>query len=308
MKHFVVTNILQCFFLVFRYKLTVMTCLAPSDCQCRRRNSPGFDSSILRHSGIWGAADEAVLNTVHRKNPKNFLCLTMSCPRVWKRLRDFMIKNIHERNVRNADIYISSCLWQKNAGLMHNCSKQSHRKNRFFCVHKFSYFCTRTYSIWSFKIWNSICIRQALVDLCPARTKMKINVINLRPRTHIFYLDLSPRRCMGGGSCRDSTEQQWAYLLHDRPYAVRDDSTEHPNVCLQLFKYNTYSEFLRNNFHLFLTVQSKRKHRQLYSKYPLRTLPGFIGMVGMSRGTWGVFTVYSVDYLLTNSTLDPQIT
>jgi hypothetical protein len=27
------------------------------------RNSPGFDPNILRHSGIWGAADEAVLNT-----------------------------------------------------------------------------------------------------------------------------------------------------------------------------------------------------------------------------------------------------
>ncbi len=36
-----------------------------SDCQCRSRNSPGFDPSILRHSGVWGAADEAVLNTVH---------------------------------------------------------------------------------------------------------------------------------------------------------------------------------------------------------------------------------------------------
>jgi hypothetical protein len=31
------------------------------------RNSPGFDPSILQHSGIWGAADEAVLNIVHRK-------------------------------------------------------------------------------------------------------------------------------------------------------------------------------------------------------------------------------------------------
>ncbi len=28
----------------------------------------GFDPSILRHSGIWGAADEALLNTVHMKN------------------------------------------------------------------------------------------------------------------------------------------------------------------------------------------------------------------------------------------------
>jgi hypothetical protein len=38
-----------------------------SNCQCRSRNSPAFDLSLLRHSGIWGAADEAVLNTVHRK-------------------------------------------------------------------------------------------------------------------------------------------------------------------------------------------------------------------------------------------------
>ncbi len=43
-----------------------------SDSQCRSRNCPGFDPSILRHSGIWGAADEIVLNIVHkkRKNPK----------------------------------------------------------------------------------------------------------------------------------------------------------------------------------------------------------------------------------------------
>ncbi len=37
-----------------------------SDCQCRSRNSPQFNPSILRHGGIWGAAEEAVLNTVHK--------------------------------------------------------------------------------------------------------------------------------------------------------------------------------------------------------------------------------------------------
>ncbi len=37
---------------------------------CRSRNSPVFDPSILRHSAIWGAADESVLNTVHRKKSK----------------------------------------------------------------------------------------------------------------------------------------------------------------------------------------------------------------------------------------------
>jgi hypothetical protein len=33
-----------------------------SDSQCQSRNCPGVDPSILRNSGIWGAADEAVLN------------------------------------------------------------------------------------------------------------------------------------------------------------------------------------------------------------------------------------------------------
>ncbi len=31
--------------------------------RCQSRNCPGFDPSILRYSGIWGAADEAVLST-----------------------------------------------------------------------------------------------------------------------------------------------------------------------------------------------------------------------------------------------------
>ncbi len=41
-----------------------------SGCHCLSRNSPGFDPSILRHSGIWGAAYEACWIT-YRKNPKN---------------------------------------------------------------------------------------------------------------------------------------------------------------------------------------------------------------------------------------------
>jgi hypothetical protein len=35
------------------------------------RNSPEFDHSILRHSGIYGAADETVLNKVLKKIRKN---------------------------------------------------------------------------------------------------------------------------------------------------------------------------------------------------------------------------------------------
>jgi hypothetical protein len=35
-----------------------------SDCQCTSCNGPRFDPSIRRHRGIWGAADETVLNIV----------------------------------------------------------------------------------------------------------------------------------------------------------------------------------------------------------------------------------------------------
>ncbi len=42
-----------------------------SDCQCTSCNGPGFDPSIRRHSGIWGAADEAVLNNVRTKRKKS---------------------------------------------------------------------------------------------------------------------------------------------------------------------------------------------------------------------------------------------
>jgi hypothetical protein len=38
-----------------------------SGCQCRIRNCPGFDPTILRHTGILGATDEAVFNNVHTK-------------------------------------------------------------------------------------------------------------------------------------------------------------------------------------------------------------------------------------------------
>ncbi len=41
-----------------------------SDCQCTSCNGPGFDPSIRRHSGIWGAADEAVLNIVRTKKKR----------------------------------------------------------------------------------------------------------------------------------------------------------------------------------------------------------------------------------------------
>jgi len=35
--------------------------------QCHSRICPGFHPCILRHGGIWGAADETVMNFVHKK-------------------------------------------------------------------------------------------------------------------------------------------------------------------------------------------------------------------------------------------------
>ncbi len=41
-----------------------------SGCQCQSRTSPRFNPRILRHSGIWGATDEEVLNK--KKSPLNY--------------------------------------------------------------------------------------------------------------------------------------------------------------------------------------------------------------------------------------------
>ncbi len=51
-----------------------------SDCQCTSCNGPGFDPSIRRHSGIWGAADEAVLNKVRKYKVHIYLEYHSFCP------------------------------------------------------------------------------------------------------------------------------------------------------------------------------------------------------------------------------------
>jgi hypothetical protein len=47
--------------------------------QCQSSNSSGFDPSILRHNEIRGAADEAMLNNLHKykKSPLKILCRGM---------------------------------------------------------------------------------------------------------------------------------------------------------------------------------------------------------------------------------------
>ncbi len=50
-----------------------------SDGQCTSCNGPGFDPSIRRHSGIWGAADEAVFNIVRKKVRGGTLPCRVTC-------------------------------------------------------------------------------------------------------------------------------------------------------------------------------------------------------------------------------------
>jgi hypothetical protein len=66
-------------------------------------NSPGFDPSILRHGGIWGTADGAVLNKKHPKFP------------LWK--KSWVSSNIFPlRSSYYMEIYpkyVGNCLWWK---------------------------------------------------------------------------------------------------------------------------------------------------------------------------------------------------
>ena len=53
---------------IYKYDIFYITIfISETDCQRQSHNSPGFDPSILRHSGILGAADEAVLTNVLKK-------------------------------------------------------------------------------------------------------------------------------------------------------------------------------------------------------------------------------------------------
>ncbi len=66
-----------------------------------KSHSPGFDPSILRHSGIWRVADGAVLNTVHRRKiqiPLADFFLDENCAIIQSTVgigRDNSVKNYH---------------------------------------------------------------------------------------------------------------------------------------------------------------------------------------------------------------------
>ncbi len=61
-----------CFFLFgvwlpYTWRNSSCRVVRASGCLCQSCDSRGFNPSILRHSGIWGASDEAVLNKVMKR-------------------------------------------------------------------------------------------------------------------------------------------------------------------------------------------------------------------------------------------------
>jgi hypothetical protein len=72
-----------------------------ADNQCRSRNCPRFDLSILCHSGIWEAADEAVLNIAHKKYPENSSFEIEFCVDLCNHVSRWMLK------VRKCEIFLS---------------------------------------------------------------------------------------------------------------------------------------------------------------------------------------------------------
>ncbi len=87
--------------------------LRASACQCQSRNSSGFDPNILRHSGIWGAVDEALLKTVHLKNPKNPPVWTHACMQyVYKSQNLLHLIDGYKKVSHNISIYITSFLYK----------------------------------------------------------------------------------------------------------------------------------------------------------------------------------------------------
>jgi hypothetical protein len=98
-----------CSFSGFIYMSSLLYCLLVVDemlpsqsvcnSQCRNRNCPGFDPSTLRHSGIWGAADEAVLNIVHKNKKLNpnllyrflYTCSIESRSTIWQIIQNLFV-------------------------------------------------------------------------------------------------------------------------------------------------------------------------------------------------------------------------
>jgi len=101
-----------------------------SDCQCRSRNSPGFDPNNLRHSGIWMAADEAVLKTVQREEKEKSPCLKLNTTSTGSQVPVHILYGWTQWTIRGSDRlsgrtsllsarapWIKATLWNRDQGV-----------------------------------------------------------------------------------------------------------------------------------------------------------------------------------------------
>jgi hypothetical protein len=123
-----------------------------SESQCSSRNCPGFDPSILRHSGIWRAADETVLNTVHKKTqePPLMWCCT------WRNVTCSSMRTSLDRLVEN---------WRR--------ENETHKRSITFSTSEISRKCEKSRGIpqfrhccvfFSYTVKRQICARSVFIS------------------------------------------------------------------------------------------------------------------------------------------------
>ncbi len=104
------------------------------------RNCPGFDTSILRHGAIWGAADEAVLNIVHKKrkkNPKKSLIWHVCRYWIIYRYKAGRSQSVQAKTM-NGKSGVCSAHKEDFKGLSH----ENNKKRKFFFLHQVSCYLT----------------------------------------------------------------------------------------------------------------------------------------------------------------------
>jgi hypothetical protein len=160
-----------------------------SDCQCTSCNGPGFDLSIRRHTGIWGTADEAVLNKVRKKIKK--------IPPLQKNL---------------------SLVWKSKLRCLHSVStflfgSMFHKAYNVWCLYfSISLYCTTIFLCYLYGKWESTWKQRISLQYCTS--SMFLNKVPL-PRQDLTEIWTGPTLHQSGALTTN--------LAAPHPYAVKSD-------------------------------------------------------------------------------------